>query len=154
MDVLNIDNIFLDVAGKTRKDVFEFLAKKATENSYADNVDAIVEGFFAREKLGSTGMKAGFAIPHVKHATVKNTAVMIAKLRDGVSSQEWETFDEKPVDIVIALLIPESGDKEDVKLLTSLSSKLVRAEFQKEVRERNTAGALFEYLTAQIVLQK
>ncbi|GHT49101.1 PTS fructose transporter subunit IIA [Spirochaetia bacterium] len=153
MDVISVKNIFFDVQVKNQKELFGFIADKAVEASCAGDAGAVVQGFLAREKQGSTGMKAGFAIPHVKDKTVKSTTIMIAKLADGgIPSSDWETFDQKPVDFVIALLIPENAEAKDIKYLTTISGKLVRAEFQTAMKAKTNAAEIFDYLKEQLGL--
>ena len=127
------ENIFLgqDFAG--RDDVLSFISNEAVKNGIADDADALMQAFLARESEGTTGMMDGFAIPHAKCAAVKAPAVIVVKDDSGVAG--WDTMDQAPVNVAIALLIPEAqAGTTHLKLLSKVAEALMDEDFRTTVK--------------------
>jgi len=97
-----------------------------------------------REKLGSTGIGHGIAIPHGRMADLDAPLTALARHREGVS---FDAIDGKPVHIVVVLLAPESSDKSHLDLLAGLA----RALQQEPVRQAIMAAETAEEIAALFV---
>ena len=129
------DNVFVNQNAASRNDVLRFIANKAQEAGVTDNADAVYNAFLAREEMGETGMTDGFAVPHAKDTAIKDAAVFVFK---NSAPLEWPSFDEKRVDVAIALLVPDGeAGTTHIKLLSKTAVLLMRDEFKSLLRGSN-----------------
>lgn len=129
------DNVFVNQNAASRDDVLRFLADKAQEAGITENADAVYNAFLVREAMGETGMTDGFAVPHAKDAAIKDATVLVFKNNTPL---EWPSFDEKPVDIAIALLVPDGeAGTTHIRLLSKTAVLLMRDEFKSLLRSSN-----------------
>ncbi|MGL5354707.1 MAG: PTS sugar transporter subunit IIA, partial [Clostridium sp.] len=125
--VIDLNLIRIDVEKENKNEVLELLARLAFENDIVESEKAYFEGLLERESECTTGFGKGFAIPHCKSITVKKPAVIVCKLKNGV---EWEAMDDKPVNFVLGLAIPESeAGTTHLKILSQLARLLMDDEF-------------------------
>ena len=90
----------------------------------ADDADAVMNAFLAREAEGTTGMMEGFAIPHAKSDAITEAAVIVVKDDSGVTG--WDTMDGAPVNVAIALLIPGAqAGTTHLKILSKVAEALM-----------------------------
>ena len=131
-DFVKEDNVFVNQDAESREAVLRFIADRAAELGITDDADAVYEAFLAREDMGETGMTDGFAVPHAKDAAIKKAAVIVFK---NDHAHDWPSFDEKPVDIAISLLVPagEAGTTH-IKLLSKTAVLLMKDDFKSLVR--------------------
>lgn len=124
----------------TREEMLRLIAQRAVEVGVAADAEAVLSALLAREELGETGMTDGFAVPHAKSAAIAEAAVLVMKNDRPV---EWPSFDDKPVDIAVALLVPEA-DASDVhmRLLSRTAVLLMRDEFKRLVRDTDDPRAI------------
>lgn len=126
--------VFVDNPATTRDEVLQFLSEKAAELTDADQAAQIRAAFDAREAEGSTGMAGGFAIPHAKTNAVDEPMVMVVKTAQPVA--DWSTMDNKPVEVAIALLIPDTqAGTEHLRLLSRTAMLLMRPQFCEAILE-------------------
>lgn len=138
--VLSKNNIKLNIDVKNKDELFNYLANQAVQKGLASNVKTVVNKFQKRESEGSTGMEKGIAIPHAQDATIKQPAMFIIRLTQPI---EWKTFDEKPVNIIIAFLIPEHGSQEHLNTLSQVSKLLMHDSFVQDLKTSNTIDKLY-----------
>ncbi|AEB07218.1 PTS system D-fructose-specific IIBCA component (F1P-forming), Frc family [Coriobacterium glomerans PW2] len=142
------EDIFVDVDFSTRDEVIDFLSREAVSRGHADDASALAAAFLEREAEGSTGMMDGFAIPHAKAATVRDAAVMIVKDPSGIDG--WDTMDDKPINIAIALLIPDSeAGSTHLRLLSRVAEALMDEDLRQDLRKARSREAI-----AQIVNER
>lgn len=141
-DFVSAENILTDQQAGTREEVLHSIAQKAAELGICDDADALYQAFLDREEMGETGMTSGFAIPHAKCDAVKRAAVIVFKNARPV---EWPSFDEKPVDIAIALMVPgnEAGT-EHIRLLSRVAELLMNEGFKRLVRAETDSEKIAE----------
>lgn len=122
--------ISLDHESQSKKRVLEHAAQLL---SGADGVDA--EQIFARlverERLGSTGLAAGVALPHARLPGLTQSRATFIRLRQAV---DFDSLDGQPVDLVFALLVPEEATDEHLQLLASLARVLRDATTCRQLR--------------------
>lgn len=139
-DFVKADNVFVNQDIKDRAGVLEFVSDRAVAAGLADDAAAVLAAFNAREDMGATGMQDGFAIPHAKADVIKEAGVIVVKLDQPV---EWPSFDDKPVDIVIALLVPDGeAGSTHIKLLSNVAVMLMREDFREGMRASDDAAAI------------
>ena len=121
-EILNSTHIQLDEVVTSKKQVLEVIAKNAVQATKCEQqivFDALVE----RERLGTTGIGKGVAIPHARLAGL--TDLYCTFLR--VKPVDFESVDSKPVDLIFCLLVPEESGADHLKALARIS-KLLRNE--------------------------
>ena len=131
-DFVTSNDVFVNQHAESRDEVLRFISQKAVELGVTDDADAVYKAFIAREDMGETGMTDGFAVPHAKDAAIKKAAVIVFKNDHAL---DWPSFDEKPVDIAISLLVPagEAGTTH-IKLLSKTAVLLMKDDFKSLVR--------------------
>ncbi len=141
-------NVFVGQSIASREEMIRFVCDKALELGCVSDADAAYDAFMAREAMGETGMTDGFAVPHAKSAAITAPTVLVVKNDHPV---EWPSFDGKPVDIVIALLVPddEAGNTH-IRLLSKTAVLLMRDEFKNLVRGSEDAKEIAAAVEAGI----
>jgi PTS system nitrogen regulatory IIA component len=126
----------------TKKQVLQELAGRAAE--LCDQSErAILEILQQREKLGSTGVGNGIAIPHGKLPRLPKLFGLFARLERAV---DFEALDGQPVDIVFLLLAPEGAGADHLKALARVARLLRDPEVTRKLRDSRDAEALYAVL--------
>ncbi len=130
----------------SKNDVLESCARFFCENagdknaSPALNADIVLQSLLARERLGSTGLGNGIAIPHCR---LKNIDTVMGALITLAEPIDFEAVDGKPVDIIFVLLAPERALQEHLKALAALADLFNRPEFRQALRAATSAEQLY-----------
>src|SRR5438874_13562033 len=130
----------LKVNGK--KQALQELAAKAAELT-GQNERAVFETLLQREKLGSTGVGNGIAIPHGKLPKLNKLFGLFARLDRPV---DFEALDGQPVDLVFLLLAPEGAGADHLKALARVARLLRDPDVARKLRESRDAEALYAVL--------
>ena len=137
------ENILLNQQATTKEEALRTISDAAARLGVA------YAAFLAREEIDKTGMVDGFAVPHCKTDAVKSAAVIIFKNAQPV---EWPSLDDKPVDIAMALLIPDSeAGTTHLRLLSKAAMLLMDDNFKSKLRESNDAADLAATLNVELV---
>ena len=147
-DFVRAGNVFVGQSLDTREDMLRFISEKAAELGITDDAGAVYDAFVAREEMGETGMTDGFAVPHAKSDAIKEAAVIVVKNDHAI---EWPSFDDRPIDIAISLLVPdgEAGTMH-IRLLSKTAVLLMKDEFKALVRGTDDAAAIAAAVEAGI----
>lgn len=143
-ELVTRDRVRLEPECSSQKRALEMLAELlAAGTSGADGpapgAGPIFEALSAREKLGSTGLGHGVAIPHGRLAGLDAPRVAVLRLGTGV---DFDAMDHEPVDILIALLVPESATSDHLDLLAQLARGLSQPDTIAGLRRAEDAAAL------------
>lgn len=131
----NQDNIFLNVDVKDKVTLFNFISKKANIMGVTNDPNELVKSFIHREEEMSTGLQESFAIPHAKAECILKPIVLFIKLRVPI---EWETFDDKPVQNVFALMVPKKFEGTvHLEMISRIATSLLEDEFIDIVKGSN-----------------
>jgi len=117
--ILPAANVFLDLDLTSKKRLFEY-AGILFENSHGIARAAIFDALFAREKLGSTGLGQGVAIPHGRIKGLKEATGAFVRLKTSIP---FEAPDGKPVGLVFVLLVPEHATDLHLNILSELAQR-------------------------------
>lgn len=147
-DFVKPEQVFVGESFASRDELITFVSKKAVEQGIAQDADELMSAFIAREDMGTTGMTDNFAIPHAKSTTVTNAAVMAIKTSDIAG---WETLDQKPVEVAIALLIPDTeAGTTHLKLLSKVAEALMDDEFRSAVKGTDDAATIAKLINDRL----
>jgi PTS system nitrogen regulatory IIA component len=133
----------LKVNGK-KQAIQEIAARAATLSGQNERV--VFETLLQREKLGSTGIGHGIAIPHGKMVKLEKLFGLFARLDRPI---DFESLDGQPVDLVFLLLAPEGAGADHLKALASVARLLRDPDIAHKLRESRDAEALYAVLTMQ-----
>ena len=141
--------MFLGEDFASRDEVLSFVSNQAVKAGIATDADGLMAAFLKREDEGSTGMMDGFAIPHAKSAAVTESAVVVVKDDKGVAA--WDTMDGNPVNVAIALLIPEvQAGTTHLKLLSKVAEALMDEDFRAKVKAADDAQVIADAINARL----
>jgi nitrogen PTS system EIIA component len=127
----------------SKKQAIQELATRAAELT-GQNEKAILEILLQREKLGSTAVGNGVAIPHGKLPKLTRLFGLFARLNKPI---DFEALDNQPVDLIFLLLAPESAGADHLKALARVARQLRDPEIARRMRESNDADALYAVLS-------
>ena len=148
-DLLSPDAVLAHVKATTKKQVLQEMAHKAavlTKLPERRIFDTLVE----REKLGSTGMGQGIAIPHGRIPGIEKMTGLFAQLDHPV---DFDSMDDQPVDLVFLLLAPEGAGADHLKALARVSRLLRNQAVCEKLRAAPQAATLFALLTEPTAAQ-
>ena len=141
MNIINMlsDRSFLvNFEASSKKNVLDELTKLAEKNFKIDSQN-LLESLIKREKLGSTGVGNGIAIPHANCPNIDKPKVFVAILSN---SLDFNANDDQPVDIIFLLLAPDNSSSEQLQALALVSRLLRNKELTTKLRGcKNTESA-------------
>lgn len=132
------DLVLFQLKANNKKAILQ-KAAEALANSTGSEAIQIFERLAEREKLGSTGMGAGVAIPHARLQGIDRVYTVFMTLAEGA---EFEALDDKPVDIVFALIAPQDAGADHLQALAKISRMLRNREFCTKLRGATSADVL------------
>ncbi|MDR0921908.1 MAG: fructose PTS transporter subunit IIA [Lactobacillales bacterium] len=144
MTLINQNYVFVDEPLTSKEEALKFLSEKAHELGISSAVEPVYSSFLLRETEGTTGMMDGFSIPHAKNSEIKEASILIVKT---TASVEWDSLDGKPINVIIALLIPDSETgTTHLKLLSTIARQLMKAEFKEKLQTLTSADEITNYI--------
>ncbi|MCC6470308.1 MAG: PTS IIA-like nitrogen regulatory protein PtsN [Alphaproteobacteria bacterium] len=141
-DLLTPDRVIARLKAGTKKQALQELARRAASFTGVHERQ-ILEVLLEREKLGTTGVGHGIAIPHGKLGTVDRLYGMFARLDAPI---DFDSIDEQPVDLIFLLLAPESAGADHLKALARVSRLLRDRGFCEKLRGSSSSDALYALL--------
>src|SRR5690348_4260421 len=141
-DLIAPDAVVPALKVNNKKQAIQELAARAAALT-GQNERAILEILMQREKLGSTGVGNGVAIPHGKLPKLGRLFGLFARLERGI---DFESLDGQPVDLIFLLLAPEAAGADHLKALARVARLLRDAEIARKLRESRDADALYAVL--------
>ena len=149
-DFVKVENVFVAENFASRDEALSFVSNQAVKAGVADDADAVMNAFLAREAEGSTGMMEGFAIPHAKSDAITDAAVIVVKDDSGVTG--WDTMDGAPVNVAIALLIPGAqAGTTHLKIRSKVAEALMDEGFRATVKGSTDAAEIAKTINARLV---
>ncbi|MFN3868571.1 MAG: PTS sugar transporter subunit IIA [Hyphomicrobiaceae bacterium] len=143
-DLLAPNGVIPALKAKSKKLALQELAQKASEITGIDGRE-IFDTLLQRERLGSTGLGRGIAIPHVKFRSVKSIVCLFARLEEPIP---FDSHDNEPVDIIFLLLAPEHASGDHLKALARISRLVRDSATLERLRTAPDAEALRKVLTS------
>ncbi|WP_300553525.1 PTS IIA-like nitrogen regulatory protein PtsN [Maricaulis sp.] len=137
-DLIPSDGVVLDLGASSRKQVLQSLADLAARET-GMNARTIFDAVLQRERLGSTGVGQGVAIPHARLAGIPAVAGFFARLKTPI---DFDSIDGRPADLVFMLLAPEDAGAEHLKALARVSRLLRREDIRQRLRAAPDADAI------------
>jgi PTS system nitrogen regulatory IIA component len=142
-DILALSAIYPSLRVGSKKQALQELSAHAAQLLKRDERE-IFETLNQRERLGSTGVGSGIAIPHGKLAKMDKLFGMFARLEKPI---DFEALDGEPVDLIFLLLAPEAAGADHLKALARVARLLRDPEVAKKLRNSRDAAAILTILT-------
>ncbi|MBN2225496.1 MAG: PTS sugar transporter subunit IIA [Deltaproteobacteria bacterium] len=142
MDIIDIDLINADLNGHDKREVLGELADMVAKKEGLD-VNVLVPVLEEREKLGSTGIGDGIAIPHGKLRGLKKLVASFGRSAKGVN---FDSIDGKPAHLFFLLMAPENTAGMHLKALARISRLLKDTEFRERLLESRTTQEVYKVL--------
>lgn len=128
------------IQGGSRKRLFELVADVLGREQEQFHPAELVAGMLAREKLGSTALGGGIAIPHCRLSDCECPSGVLMTLCSGT---DFDTPDGDDVDLLFALVVPSEATQEHLNLLADLARMFSSADFCENLRACRTSEALY-----------
>jgi len=144
-DLLSPERIRCDVHSSSKKRLLEIISEELARDNEALDEREIFESLCARERLGSTGLGGGVAIPHGR---IKGSSVVHASFIRLKKPISFDAVDGKPVDLLFALAVPENCSEDHLKLLAQVAELFSNQELLKQLREAESPAGLFKLLSS------
>src|SRR5688500_13542053 len=143
-DIISPDSVVLDLkAGSSKRQVLKELATQAAALVDIDP-QRLLEALMERERLGTTGIGHGIAIPHARLAELNRLVGLFARLDHPV---DFESLDDQPSDLIFLLLAPDSADADSLKALARISRVLRDPALRQRLRQERDRAAVYRMLT-------
>lgn len=136
-------NVLLDLAASSKKRAFE-QAGLLFENNQGIARATVFDSLFARERLGSTGLGQGVAIPHGRIKGLKEAIAALVRLSEPV---QFDAPDGRPVQLLVFLLVPEQATQQHLDILSELAQMLSDKPFRESLLTVGEPGALHAMLS-------
>ena len=148
-----LKDIFLNVLGKSQKEIFDNIAKELIKLKISDknNASILTKAFKAREDISTTGFEQGIAIPHVMIKEIKKPTILFMKLKESV---EWNSLDNKPVNMVFAIAMPNNSGNDHLKSIANISKLLIDKNFVTKLKSLKTKAAILKLLNNSLKEKK
>jgi PTS system nitrogen regulatory IIA component len=139
-EILRPECVIADLSGATVPSVLAELARPVAA-ALGLEAPALTAALLAREKLGSTGIGEGVAVPHCK---VPGLAALTASLGRSVAGVDFRALDGRPTHVFVALFAPERAGAEHLQALARVSRLLKRPEFRKALLDSPDAASMYQ----------
>jgi len=142
-DLIAPDGVVPSLKATSKKQAIQELAEKASQITGLDE-RLIFETLLQRERLGSTGVGGGIAIPHGKLKQLDRIHGVFARLSHPI---DFEALDDQPVDLVFLLLAPEAAGADHLKALARIARLMKEPGVATKLRASNDKSALYAVLS-------
>ncbi len=143
IDLLGESRIACGADAASKKRALELLAQLIASSDDELTQNVVFDSLLARERLGSTGLGFGVAIPHGRTDQVKKAVGAFVQLAQGV---DFDAVDRQPVDLMFALLVPQEATDDHLQTLAALAEMFKQPQARQMLREAKTPEALAEVL--------
>lgn len=140
---LKKDCILPDLEARNKVDCLMEFAACADRHLPGTPKDEIAHLLLEREKLGSTGIQDGVAIPHAKIKSLDRLVLLFGRSLAGI---DFQSFDNKPTHLFFVLLVPEETTREHLKMLARLSRMLKKAPLREKLLQAKNAQEIYTIL--------
>ena len=142
-DLVSVDGVVANLKVSSKKQILQELAQRAAALTGLHE-RAIFDTLLERERLGTTGVGVGIAIPHGKLSDLDRIHGLFARLAQPI---DFEAIDDQPVDLIFLLLAPESAGADHLKALARVSRLLRDKAVCEKLRGSDTPEAIYALLT-------
>jgi len=143
-DLLSPERIRLDVQCSSKKRLLELISEELARNSDEFSKREIFESLCARERMGSTGLGKGVAIPHGRVKGSRHVQASFIRLKKPVP---FDAVDGAPVDLLFCLAVPEDCGEDHLRLLAQVAELFSDPDVLRELREAENSARMLQVLS-------
>jgi len=140
-EIIEENNIVPELKAKDKKGVLEELAEVISRHEPSIDKAALVKVLVERERLGSTGIGDGVAIPHGKMNGVSRPIISFGRSRQGL---DFDSMDGQPAHLFFLLIAPEDSSSVHLQVLAKIAKILKNRDFRKKLMEPGTKEELYQ----------
>jgi nitrogen PTS system EIIA component len=144
-NLLTPERTACQVPGISKKRIFETIARMISNDQISLGYDEVFTQLIAREKLGSTGLGQGIAIPHCRIGNCTQPLGTLVTLDQAI---DFDAPDGQPVDLVFALLVPEDAHQKHLDTLAQIARCFSQPQYCQRLRAAPDQGSLFQAATS------
>ena len=146
LDILSADSTLVDLKGETKEDIIAELVDTLAVGDAISDRDKVLQAVLEREKITSTGIGDGIAIPHGKSDAVEKLVAALGTQRRGV---DFEALDGEPAYVFFLLVSPANVSGPHIKALARISRLLKNDDFKKKLIAAETAAEIIEIIETE-----
>jgi PTS system nitrogen regulatory IIA component len=143
-DLLSPERIRCDVQSSSKKRLLEVISEELARDTSEFSKREIFESLIARERLGSTGLGNGVAIPHGRVKGSQHVQAAFIRLKKPVP---FDAVDGQPVDLLFCLAVPEDCGEDHLKLLAQVAELFSDPEILLQLREAESPARLLQLIS-------
>ncbi|PIE40642.1 MAG: PTS fructose transporter subunit IIA [Gammaproteobacteria bacterium] len=140
-DITSLDLTFINVEGASKKRVLENAAGLIARQFPEFTTNELFDSLISREKLGSTAIGKGVAIPHCRSKHCTRTIGTLLKLQEAV---DFDAIDHEPVDLIFIMLVPDEATEEHLQLLSQIAQRFSDEAIRDSMRSALDKESLFQ----------
>lgn len=142
-NLIKIDQIQLNNIASSKKKALEAISQIITDNYPEYNINKVFETLIARERLGSTGIGHGVALPHGRLTECTDTIGIFISLEHGI---DYDAIDNEPVKLLFALLIPDHSTEEHLQILAKLAEFFHSADNRSKLENATSPETVYNLI--------
>ncbi|MFT7242960.1 MAG: PTS system nitrogen regulatory IIA component [Candidatus Azotimanducaceae bacterium] len=140
-DILTADRTYCKIVATSRKRALEEIAHKLAATIEGLSAEQLFSRLIAREKMGSTALGHGIAIPHCRIAGCPKIVGGLVSLSDAI---DFEAYDQAKVQVMFVLIVPEEEINEHLSVLAMLAKRFESDTYREALFAANSASALYQ----------
>ena len=145
-ELLKPEFIISDLKGESKEEIINELVDLFKDDSRVEDIEKVRSAVLEREKVMSTGVGKGFAIPHGKTNAVKEIIGAFGKIKEGI---DYESLDGNPVNLVFLLVGKDNLISTHIKLLSRISRLMNKDDFRHRLVEANSAEEIVKLFSEE-----
>lgn len=142
-DCLQPDLVFCEITAQSKKKALEIISEQIDKKIPQLSKKEIFEALINRERLGSTGLGHGIAIPHCRIPGLQAPIALFAKLSKPI---DYDAIDGQKVDLIVALFVPEESNEEHLQLLADVAKIFSQRNNIESIRKIHDGNILYNFL--------
>ena len=146
MDYLNEEWVIPELQGTDKPSILKELSSVLVKACQVSSVEELFQVLLDREKLGSTGIGEGIAIPHGRLKKLKRFYISFGRSLKGV---DFDSIDRKPSQLFFLVMAPENSAVDNLKLLSRIVTLLKEPSFKKRLMEAQSQKELFQIISGE-----
>lgn len=146
-ELVSKDRITLGVDCASKKKALEYISEVLSKDQPDVTSGEVFDCLIGRERLGSTGMGKGIAIPHCRLKGNTRTFATLIRLSDGI---DYDSIDGQPVDLIFAMVVPEEATEEHLKTLAMLAKMFSDESLVQKLHQAKDSQAIYDILESGV----
>lgn len=147
-NILTLERTLFGVPGGSKKRVLEYFSTFIAQQIPQLDAEEVFSRLIARERLGSTGIGEGVALPHCRISHCNEAIGTFIRLRDKI---DFDAIDGQQVDLIFLLLVPEEANEVHLQTLALLAERFANEELRRELRKTDQPEQLYRLITSPIL---